>query len=57
MIENMEHLHYVALAYLAAAGVIVFLVLQSLLAAIVTQRAWDAAAQKPSPDDDNGDAA
>ena len=55
MIDNMEHLHYVALAYLAATVVILFLVLQSLFAAIATQRALDAAEPKP-PAGDKGDA-
>lgn len=51
MMENMQHLHYVALAYLAATVVIVFLVLQSLIAAALAQRALDAAEQKQSPHD------
>jgi len=55
MMAGMEHLHYVALAYLAAAIVIVFLVLQSLLAAAGVSRALRAAEQESRPDD-KGDA-
>ncbi len=50
MMENMEHLHYVALAYLAATVVILFLVLQSLFAAVRVQRALEADTQKDKAD-------
>lgn len=53
MIDNPEHLYYVALAYLATTIVIVFLVLQSLFAAAATQRALEAS----EPKDKAGDAA
>lgn len=39
MSAGLEHVHFVALAYLAAVIVIVFLVLQSLFAAARTGRA------------------
>ena len=41
MIPGLEHVHFVALAYLAAVIVIVFLVLQSLFAAAHTARALE----------------
>jgi len=53
MIDNLEHLHYVALAYLITIVVIVFLVLQSLFAAAAARRALETSAQK---DDAGGDA-
>jgi|GEM_PF-2186501 heme exporter protein CcmD len=52
---NPDHLYYVALAYLAATVVIVFLVLQSLFAAAAVRRALEDA--EKTAENDAGDQA